>query len=87
MVMMVKSRSFMAFTRLLQHGPCHNFHGGIARDHSTVGILEIAKRNKTEAEGCKMQSSGPFKRDRANFRLKMPGEHGIPSKGFGVPLA
>jgi len=87
MVMIVKRRSFMVFTRLLQHGSCHNFHGGIANDPGTAGNSEIAKRNKTKAEGCKMQSSGPFKRDLAKFWLKMPGERGVPNTRFGVPLA
>jgi hypothetical protein len=87
MVMMVKRRSFMAFTRLLQHGSCHNFHGGIASDRSTVGISEIAKRNMAKVEGCKMQSSGPFKRDLAKLGLITLGIPGIPSNKFGVPLA
>jgi hypothetical protein len=52
-----------------------------------VGILKIAKRNQTKAEGCKMQSGGPFKRNRAKFRLRMLGERGVPNRRFGVPLA
>jgi hypothetical protein len=87
MVMMVKRRSFMAFTRLLQHGSCHNFHGGIACVRGTVGITEIAKGSISAPKGCKMQFGCPFKRSRAKFELKMPGEWGIPSKRFGLPLA
>jgi hypothetical protein len=39
-----------------------------------------------KVEGCKMQSSGPFKRDLAKFRLKTPENGALLVKGLACLL-